>query len=94
MENPYDVRSFFVQEHVYNGRLDPCGAVHITIGDGGNREGLAHRYYLTITVDMPLNFTHFSIIRDMVNCFLACSGIVIRSQLGQSSGKRALVTAS
>ena len=55
MENPYDVRSFFVQERVYNGRLDPCGAVHITIGDGGNREGLAHRYHLNVTVDMPLN---------------------------------------
>jgi len=31
------------QKHMYNGRLDPCGAVHITIGDGGNQEGLAHR---------------------------------------------------
>lgn len=31
------------QKRVYNGRLDPCGAVHITIGDGGNREGLAHK---------------------------------------------------
>lgn len=31
------------QERAYNGRLDPCGAVHITIGDGGNREGLAQR---------------------------------------------------
>lgn len=29
---------------VYNGKPDPCGAVHITIGDGGNKEGLAHRY--------------------------------------------------
>ncbi|XP_047317386.1 purple acid phosphatase 18-like [Impatiens glandulifera] len=29
---------------VYNGRLNPCGAVHITIGDGGNREGLAYKY--------------------------------------------------
>ncbi|KAJ6770591.1 ACID PHOSPHATASE RELATED [Salix purpurea] len=29
---------------VNNGKLDPCGAVHITIGDGGNREGLAHKY--------------------------------------------------
>ncbi|CAN4097185.1 unnamed protein product [Withania somnifera] len=31
-------------KHVYNGKSDRCGAVHITIGDGGNREGLAHRY--------------------------------------------------
>nr|CAB3459394.1 unnamed protein product [Digitaria exilis] len=29
---------------VYAGREDPCGPVHITIGDGGNREGLAKRY--------------------------------------------------
>ncbi|KAJ8754622.1 hypothetical protein K2173_010713 [Erythroxylum novogranatense] len=29
---------------VNNGRSDPCGAVHITIGDGGNREGLARKY--------------------------------------------------
>ena len=26
------------------GEPDPCGIVHITIGDGGNREGLASRY--------------------------------------------------
>lgn len=26
-----------------NHRKDPCGAVHITIGDGGNKEGLAQR---------------------------------------------------
>lgn len=32
-----------LQERVYNDILDPCGSVHITIGDGGNREGLAHR---------------------------------------------------
>lgn len=31
------------QTRVYNGKVDPCGAVHITIGDGGNREGLAQR---------------------------------------------------
>ncbi|KAK4484827.1 hypothetical protein RD792_007425, partial [Penstemon davidsonii] len=29
---------------VFNGKPDPCGAVHITIGDGGNKEGLAHKY--------------------------------------------------
>lgn len=26
---------------VYNNQADPCGPLHITIGDGGNREGLA-----------------------------------------------------
>ncbi|XP_040384547.1 probable purple acid phosphatase 20 [Oryza brachyantha] len=29
---------------VYGGEADPCGAVHVTIGDGGNREGLAEKY--------------------------------------------------
>ncbi|KAF5473837.1 hypothetical protein F2P56_005792 [Juglans regia] len=29
---------------VYNGKADNCGPVHITIGDGGNREGLASKY--------------------------------------------------
>ncbi|KAG0487548.1 hypothetical protein HPP92_009643 [Vanilla planifolia] len=29
---------------VYNNREDHCGPVHITIGDGGNREGLARDY--------------------------------------------------
>jgi hypothetical protein len=27
-------------------KRDPCGIIHITIGDGGNREGLARRYWL------------------------------------------------
>ncbi|CAN6452274.1 unnamed protein product [Victoria cruziana] len=26
------------------GMVDHCGPVHITIGDGGNKEGLAERY--------------------------------------------------
>lgn len=32
------------QKRVFGGRSDPCGAVHITVGDGGNREGLATKY--------------------------------------------------
>ncbi|PWA36614.1 purple acid phosphatases superfamily protein [Artemisia annua] len=28
---------------VYNEKADNCGPVHITIGDGGNREGLASK---------------------------------------------------
>lgn len=31
------------QKRVNNGKSDPCGPVHITIGDGGNREGLARK---------------------------------------------------
>ncbi|KAG6479807.1 probable purple acid phosphatase 20 [Zingiber officinale] len=31
-------------ERVFNGSSDFCGPVHITIGDGGNREGLATQY--------------------------------------------------
>ncbi|MCD7449875.1 Purple acid phosphatase 18 [Datura stramonium] len=38
------VHAYERTRRVYNGKSDPCGAVHITIGDGGNREGLAHRY--------------------------------------------------
>ncbi|KAJ6980202.1 purple acid phosphatase 18-like [Populus alba x Populus x berolinensis] len=38
------VHAYERTERVNNGKLDPCGAVHITIGDGGNREGLAHKY--------------------------------------------------
>lgn len=30
-----------MQKRVYNNKADPCGPIHITIGDGGNREGLA-----------------------------------------------------
>ncbi|PKU84854.1 putative purple acid phosphatase 20 [Dendrobium catenatum] len=29
---------------VYNSKKDQCGPLHITIGDGGNREGLANKY--------------------------------------------------
>nr|XP_051185819.1 probable purple acid phosphatase 20 [Lolium perenne] len=29
---------------VYEDRDDPCGPVYVTIGDGGNREGLAEKY--------------------------------------------------
>ncbi|XP_073392097.1 purple acid phosphatase 18 isoform X2 [Physcomitrium patens] len=29
---------------VYANKVDPCGIMHITVGDGGNREGLARRF--------------------------------------------------
>ncbi|KAK2387243.1 purple acid phosphatase [Trifolium repens] len=38
------VHAYERSKRVYNGKLDPCGAVHITIGDGGNKEGLAQKY--------------------------------------------------
>ncbi|KAJ6966668.1 purple acid phosphatase 18 [Populus alba x Populus x berolinensis] len=38
------VHAYERTERVNKGKLDPCGAVHITIGDGGNREGLASKY--------------------------------------------------
>lgn len=31
------------QKQVYKDKNDQCGPIHITIGDGGNREGLATR---------------------------------------------------
>lgn len=36
------INSVVQQGRVYNGKTDTCGPIHITIGDGGNREGLAH----------------------------------------------------
>ncbi|KAK9089682.1 hypothetical protein Scep_028764 [Stephania cephalantha] len=38
------VHAYERSNRVNNGKSDPCGPVHITIGDGGNHEGLAHRY--------------------------------------------------
>ncbi|XP_068638806.1 purple acid phosphatase 18-like [Aristolochia californica] len=38
------VHAYERSTRVYNGKRDPCGPVHITIGDGGNREGLAQRF--------------------------------------------------
>ncbi|KAK3014489.1 hypothetical protein RJ639_009392 [Escallonia herrerae] len=38
------VHAYERSKRVYNGKSDPCGAVHITIGDGGNKEGLAQKY--------------------------------------------------
>jgi hypothetical protein len=31
-------------KRVYQGKEDPCGPMYVTIGDGGNREGLADKY--------------------------------------------------
>eukprot|EP01018_Ginkgo_biloba_P012847 Gb_30479 [translate_table: standard] len=30
-----------IKTRVYKNKVEPCGPIHITIGDGGNREGLA-----------------------------------------------------
>ncbi|KAL1189701.1 Purple acid phosphatase 18 [Cardamine amara subsp. amara] len=38
------VHAYERTKRVNNGKSDPCGPVHITIGDGGNREGLARNY--------------------------------------------------
>ncbi|KAF3787305.1 putative purple acid phosphatase 20 [Nymphaea thermarum] len=38
------VHAYERTDRVYNGTLDSCGPVHITIGDGGNREGLATEF--------------------------------------------------
>lgn len=38
------VHAYERSKRVYQGKSDPCGAVHITIGDGGNKEGLANKY--------------------------------------------------
>ncbi|VFQ67281.1 unnamed protein product [Cuscuta campestris] len=38
------VHAYERTERVYNGKPNQCGPVHITIGDGGNKEGLATEY--------------------------------------------------
>ncbi|KAF3795368.1 Purple acid phosphatase 18 [Nymphaea thermarum] len=38
------VHAYERSTRVNMGKVDRCGPVHITIGDGGNREGLAQRY--------------------------------------------------
>ncbi|KAF5189256.1 Purple acid phosphatase [Thalictrum thalictroides] len=38
------VHAYERTKRVNKGKSDPCGPVHVTIGDGGNREGLAHKY--------------------------------------------------
>ncbi|CAI0379900.1 unnamed protein product [Linum tenue] len=38
------VHAYERSKRVHNGNSDPCGPVYITIGDGGNKEGLASKY--------------------------------------------------
>ena len=38
------VHAYERNHRAYNGARDPAGPVHITIGDGGNREGLATKW--------------------------------------------------
>ncbi|XP_044473707.1 purple acid phosphatase 18-like isoform X2 [Mangifera indica] len=38
------VHAYERSKRVHKRKPDPCGAVHITIGDGGNEEGLARKY--------------------------------------------------
>ncbi|KAH7285893.1 hypothetical protein KP509_33G050200 [Ceratopteris richardii] len=38
------VHAYERTSRVFNGRSDSCGIVHITVGVGGNREGLANRF--------------------------------------------------
>ncbi|XP_019052298.1 PREDICTED: purple acid phosphatase 22-like [Nelumbo nucifera] len=37
----YPTGDWFMQTRVYNNKAEQCGPVQVTIGDGGNREGLA-----------------------------------------------------
>nr|GEX79984.1 probable purple acid phosphatase 20 [Tanacetum cinerariifolium] len=57
---------------VYNEKADNCGPVHITIGDGGNREGLASKYkepQPTISAFREASFGHGEL--EMVNATYA-----------------------
>lgn len=42
-------------KRVYNNSADPCGPMHVTIGDGGNREGLALLFKIPTS---PLSLFH------------------------------------
>lgn len=53
---------------VYDGKLDNCGPVHITIGDGGNREGLSSSFMDSppeISIFREASFGHGSL--EIVN---------------------------
>ncbi|KAJ9559227.1 hypothetical protein OSB04_013841 [Centaurea solstitialis] len=57
---------------VYNQKIDNCGPVYITIGDGGNREGLASKYkepQPTISVFREASFGHGEL--DVINASYA-----------------------
>ncbi|CAI0423561.1 unnamed protein product [Linum tenue] len=46
---------------VYEDQADDCGPIHITVGDGGNREGLATKYIdpqLEISIFREASFGH------------------------------------
>eukprot|EP00249_Psilotum_nudum_P006410 c19729_g1_i2 orf=578-1873(+) len=38
------VHAYERTNRIFQGKPDPCGIIHITVGDGGNREGLARRF--------------------------------------------------
>lgn len=40
----FQVHAYERTNRVYNYTLDPCGPVHITVGDGGNREKMAVKH--------------------------------------------------
>ncbi|EPS62461.1 hypothetical protein M569_12328, partial [Genlisea aurea] len=39
-------------DRVYKNRSDACGPVYVTVGDGGNREGLATKWYSQPSISM------------------------------------------
>ncbi|KAK3006865.1 hypothetical protein RJ639_015530 [Escallonia herrerae] len=54
-----NVHAYERSNRVYNYTLDPCGPVHITVGNGGNREKMAIKH-----ADDPGNCPHPSTARD------------------------------
>ncbi|XP_043688128.1 purple acid phosphatase 18-like [Telopea speciosissima] len=40
------VHAYERSKRIYDGRSDACGTIHLTIGDGGNSEGLAEKYLI------------------------------------------------
>lgn len=60
------------QTRVYANKVDPCGIMHITVGDGGNREGLARKcvFYLDFKANIFFSVLHAAVLEIVIPaCF-------------------------
>ena len=55
---------------MYDYQVNKCGLVHITIGDGGNQEGLSGLNYLSSSngADPLAHCTSLSFLHDLPKC--------------------------
>lgn len=79
---------------VYDYTIDPCGAVHITIGDGGNSEGLSFLASNKMSPGRPL--PHVGMDLCLLHCEFpvkSCS-LVLLLPIARSSTSQAVVMCS